>query len=81
MIIQKQRHGRSIKEDSMGNGKMAINDPDLRYVGRALRRAAAKAKALALETGTPFYVWENGRIVDALKGVRRRKRKSTRRLS
>ena len=65
----------------MRNSESAIKDPDLRYVGRALRRAAAKARALALETGTPFYVWEGGRVVDALKNVRRRKAKSIRRFS
>ncbi len=65
----------------MRNGKLTLKDSDLRYVGRALRRAGAKARALALKTGTPFYVYEGGRIVDALKHVRRRKSKSTRRLS
>ncbi len=63
----------------MRNGKPVIKDPDLRYVGRALRRAAAKARALALETGTPFYVWEGGRVVDAIRSSRRRKIRTTRR--
>ena len=63
----------------MKNGKRSINDSDLRHVGRALRRAAAKAKSLARATGTPFYVWENGRIVDLLKNSRRKKPQSARR--
>ena len=37
--------------------------PDL----RPLRRAAKKAVELARLTGTPAYVWENGRIVDIAK--------------
>lgn len=34
---------------------------------RALRRAAKRALELGLETGTPVYVWKNGRIVDLTK--------------
>jgi hypothetical protein len=30
----------------------------------ALKRAAASAWRLSVETGTPFYVIENGRVVD-----------------
>jgi hypothetical protein len=29
-----------------------------------LKRAAAKARQLSEETGTPFYVFKDGRIVD-----------------
>jgi hypothetical protein len=37
---------------------------------KALRRAAKKAVELARLTGTPAYVLENGRIVDAAKQTR-----------
>jgi hypothetical protein len=33
---------------------------------RALRRAARVAYRLAQETGTPFYVWKDGKVVDLL---------------
>ncbi len=39
-------------------------DPDLRGAGRALQRAAAQARRLAEETGTPLYVIRSGRVVD-----------------
>lgn len=41
-----------------------FRDPDLLQVGEALRRAANSATALALRTGTPLYVWRDGRIVN-----------------
>ena len=41
-----------------------FRDPDLLQVGEALRRAADSATALALRTGTPLYVWRDGRIVN-----------------
>ena len=34
---------------------------------RALRRSARRALELGLETGTPVYVWKNGKIVDLTK--------------
>jgi hypothetical protein len=44
---------------------------------RALRRAAKKAVDLGRQTGTPAYVLENGRIIDAAKPTRKmRKRRS-----
>ena len=46
---------------------------------KALRRAAKKAVELARLTGTPAYVWENGRIVDIAKR-RRKTRKNTAKL-
>jgi hypothetical protein len=30
----------------------------------ALRRAAREARRLSIETGTPFYVWRDGKVVD-----------------
>jgi hypothetical protein len=37
---------------------------------RALRRAAKRALELGLQTGTPVYVWKDGRIVDLTKEQR-----------
>ena len=37
---------------------------------RALRRAAKRALELGLQTGTPVYVWKEGRIVDLTKEQR-----------
>jgi len=40
--------------------------PDPFWAGAeaALRRSAARALAIARATGTPCFVWEDGRIVD-----------------
>ena len=38
----------------------------------ALRRAAKAARELAIRTGTPFYVWKDGKIVN-LNPVRRKR--------
>lgn len=40
------------------------NDSDLAKVGPALKRAAAEARRLAVQSRTPFYVWKGGRVVD-----------------
>jgi hypothetical protein len=48
----------------MKPSRLAITDPDLAKGLRALKRAAASAWRLSVETGTPFYVIENGRVVD-----------------
>lgn len=50
-----------------------IRDPDLRHVGTALRRAALAARKLAEQTNTPFYVYENGKIIDLLEEERKSK--------
>jgi hypothetical protein len=39
-------------------------DVDLLGAAEALRRAAHKAQALAVQTGTPCYVWRDGRMVN-----------------
>lgn len=39
-------------------------DPDLQKVGPALQRAAQNARELALQTGTPCYVWRDGKVVN-----------------
>ena len=41
----------------------------------ALHRAAKKAVELGRLTGTPAYVLENGRIVDAAKRVRKKRKR------
>ncbi len=44
--------------------RFASVDRDLAGALPALRRAAATARRLSIETSTPFYVFENGRVVD-----------------
>lgn len=39
-------------------------DPDLQKVELALRRAAQSARELALRTGTPCYVWRDGKMIN-----------------
>lgn len=43
---------------------MASKDPVIRGSLPAMRRAAKAALALAIETGTPCYIWRDGRIVN-----------------
>ena len=40
------------------------SDPDLANAEAALKRAAYDALKLALQTGTPFYVYRDGKIID-----------------
>jgi hypothetical protein len=44
--------------------KMTLKDPVMRGSLPALRRAARAARALAIRTGTPLYVWQDGRVVN-----------------
>ena len=46
---------------------------------RALRRAAKRALELGLQTGTPVYVWKDGRIVDLTKEQRPSKKRNSKR--
>lgn len=39
----------------------------------ALRRAAKKAREIAIQTGTPLYVMEHGKVVDALRPAKPKK--------
>lgn len=39
-----------------------LTDPDLLKAGDALQRSARRALELARQTGTPCYVWLNGKI-------------------
>ena len=48
----------------MTQKRFASIDQDLAGALAALKRAAAAARRLSIETGTPFYVLENGRVVD-----------------
>jgi hypothetical protein len=54
--------------------KFKSKDPDIRASWPALRRAARNARKLSEQTGTPFYVVKDGRIVD-LNARRKRSRK------
>jgi DNA-directed RNA polymerase subunit K/omega len=47
----------------MKRTKKVILDKDMARVGIALRRAAKRAREIALQTNTPLVVWENGRVV------------------
>jgi hypothetical protein len=44
--------------------KTTMADADMSKAGRALERAAARARQLAEQTGTPLYVFRDGRVVD-----------------
>jgi hypothetical protein len=39
-------------------------DVDLLGAAEALRRSACKAQALAVQTGTPCYIWRDGQVVN-----------------
>ena len=43
--------------------RSAQNEQFFKSVGRALRRAAKRARETARLDGTPIYVWKNGRVV------------------
>lgn len=55
----------------MRTKKELPEDSDLAGVDKALRRAARKAKELAVKTQTPLYVFENGKVVDLTKQKRK----------
>lgn len=44
--------------------KPSAVDADMIKAGHALERAAARARQLAEQTGTPLYVFKDGRVVD-----------------
>jgi hypothetical protein len=56
---------------------MNSKDPDIIASEKALRRAARRALELGLQTGTPVYVMENGKIVDLTKQACRKPRRKT----
>lgn len=47
-------------------------DPDIVGSFAALRRAAKRALQIGLDTNTPVYVLENGRIVDLTEAYKRK---------
>jgi hypothetical protein len=55
--------------------KINISDPDLIGSFAALKRAARKARELSIATGTPFYIWKNGKVVDLNPQPKRRTKK------
>lgn len=48
----------------MSTPTSGTRDPDLLQVGKALQRAALRALELARQTGTPCYIWRDGRVVN-----------------
>ena len=58
----------------MSKARCASKDPDILASLKAMRRAARRARELARRTGTPFYVFKNGRVVN----LNPRPRKGTR---
>lgn len=51
----------------MSTKKVLPKDSDLVGADKALKRAARKARNLAVKTHTPCYVFEGGKIVDVTK--------------
>lgn len=43
--------------------EMKLRDDFVARVGRALRRAARRARQTAWASGTPVYVWQDGKII------------------
>jgi capsule polysaccharide export protein KpsC/LpsZ len=55
----------------MKTKKTLPQDADLTGADTALKRAAKKARALAKQTRTPFYVYEDGKVVDLSKRTKK----------
>ncbi len=55
--------------------KSAASDTEKSGALRALRRAAAQARKLSRQTGTPFYIFRDGKVVDLNSPSKRRLRK------
>ena len=55
--------------------------PEAKDTLRALRRAAKRALELGLQTGTPVYIWKDGKIVDLTKEHRPLKKSKSKRTS
>jgi len=58
-----------------GRQQHGSKDPDIIGSEAALRRAAKRALQIGLETGTPVYVLEGGKIVDLTKRYRRKRKR------
>ena len=54
----------------MNRQKAGSKDPDIQASVKALRRAARRAMRLGVQTGTPVYVLQDGKII----GLTRQKR-------
>lgn len=55
----------------MKTKKTLPKDRDLIGADAALKRAAKTARELSMKTNTPFYIYEGGKIVDALKRTKK----------
>ena len=53
----------------MNRNPVASHDPDIVASAQALRRAASRALAVGLSTGTPVYVLKDGKIEDLTQTV------------
>jgi hypothetical protein len=58
----------------MSKELLGCKDPDIVGSDAALRRAVKRALQIGLETGTPVYVLEDGKIVDLTKRYRRKRK-------
>ena len=57
--------------------KIMSSDPDILGTWPAMLRAARRARQLAFATGTPLYVWKDGKVVNLNpKGTLRRRKKA-----
>ncbi len=52
--------------------------PEIGAALRSLRRAAKRALEIGLQTGTPVYIWRDGKIVDITKEHSSKKSKTRR---
>jgi hypothetical protein len=52
--------------------------PEIEAALRSLRRAAKRALELGLQTGTPVWIWKNGKMVDLTKEHSSKKSKTKR---
>ena len=55
--------------------RFSSKDPDILGSWAALCRAARAARQLAEQTGTPLYVWEDGKVVNINPARRKRRKK------
>ena len=67
--------------DFSGMSARKRHSPEARDTLRALRRAAKRALELGLQTGTPVYIWKDGKIVDLTKEQKLVKKSKTKRSS
>ncbi len=54
-----------------------IRDPELRHVDAALRRAAARARELGLQTNTPVWIMRDGKMIDLTAEAKAKQHSST----